>query len=343
MAELLKKEGGAAVKKPPASDVERGSVIEHYTWYDNNATTVNPWDGARSQRDLTRDALQKMRHSGLDLDACIPRTLTKPVDFATLKEFFTDGTPGRELIDSMASIESERLEQFRSLLASKEILQCLPEDECGEFAWKQLRAILGLEESDEVITYKVLKETKQQEHDVGALLSYLYPFEHRLSYREINPNRDVGSEKTGVAPNFIHSLDALHMRRFVRDMNRANHNDLWAVHDSFGCHANHVEKMRTILRDQFTAIHNLKTGFPNVLLNTVQSVLDKLPMQKLVELSKLWEKNHNASKKWQDLAQVNGDSLQITKKLLGIADLETVNDRLGDMDDGKNNSNYFVN
>ena len=72
------------------------------------------------------------------------------------------------------------------------------------------------------------------------------------------------------------------MRRFVRDMNRANHNDLWAVHDSFGCHANHVGKMRAILRDQFTVIHNLKTGFPNVLLNTVESVLDKLPMQELV-------------------------------------------------------------
>lgn len=343
MAELLKKEGGAVVQKPLVSGVERGSVIENYNWYDNNAKTVKPWDGARSHRDLTRDALQRYTRSDLDLDACIPKTLTKPVDFSTLKKFFPDETPGRDLIDSMASIESERLKQLRPLIASEEIQQCLPEDECGEFAWKQLRAILGLQESDEVITYKLLKETKEQEQDSAALLSYFYPFEHRLSYREINQNREVSGEKTGVAPNFIHSLDALHMRRFVRNMNRANHKDLWAVHDSFGCHANHIGKMRAILRDQFTAIHSLKTGFPNVLLNTVQGVLDKLPMQKLVELSKLWEKNHNESKKWQDLAKVNADPLQITKELLGIAVLENVNDQLGDMDDSKNNSNYFVN
>ena len=343
MAELLKKEGGAVVQKPLVSGVERGSVIENYNWYDNNAKSVKPWDGARSHRDLTRDSLQKYARSDLDLDACIPKTLTKPVDFSTLKKFFSDETPGRDLIDSMASIESERLKQLRPLIASEEIQQCLPEDECGEFAWKQLRAILGLQESDEVITYKVLKETKEQEQDSAALLSYFYPFEHRLSYREINQNREVSGEKTGVAPNFIHSLDALHMRRFVRNMNRANHKDLWAVHDSFGCHANHIGKMRAILRDQFTAIHSLKTGFPNVLLNTVQSVLDKLPMQKLVELSKLWEKNHNESQKWQDLAKVNADPLQITKELLGIAVLENVNDQLGDMDDSKNNSNYFVN
>lgn len=343
MAELLKKEGGAVVQKPPVSGTERGSVIQNYNWYDNEAKTVPPWDGARSHRDLARDALRSQGRSGLDLDSCIPKTLTKPVDFTTLNNFFGEGTPGRGLIDSMALIESERLEQVRSLIDSEEIQQCLPEDECGEFAWKQLRAILGIEESDEVIEYKILKETKQKEQDSAALLSYFYPFEHRLSYREVNPNRDIASEKTGVAPNFIHSLDALHMRRFVRDMNRANHNDLWAVHDSFGCHANHVGKMRAILREQFTVIHNLKTGFPNVLLNTVESVLDKLPTQELVELSKLWEKNHNESKEWQNLAKINDDSFQITKEILGITDLENLSGRLGDMDDSKNNSNYFVN
>ena len=109
------------------------------------------------------------------------------------------------------------------------------------------RAILSFEESDEVIEYKILKETKQKEQDSAALLSYFYPFEHRLSYREVNPNRDIAGEKTGVAP-FIHSLDAL-PTSFVRDANRANHNDLWAVHDSFGCHANHVGKMRAILEN----------------------------------------------------------------------------------------------
>ena len=344
MAELLKNEGGAVVHKPPVSGVERGSLVENCKWFDNTVRSLKPWnDGAHSHRDLTRDALEKLDRSGLDFDACIPKTLTKSVNFTTLRASFPDGTAGRELIDSMASIESERLEQFRSLIASEEILQCLPEDESGEVAWKQLRAVLGLEESDEVIAYDVLKKTKKDVQDSGALSSYFYPFKHLLTYREISHNRDISGEKTGVAPNFIHSLDALHMRRFVRDMNRANHNDLWAVHDSFGCHANHVGKMRAILRDQFTVIHNLKTGFPNVLLNTVQSVLDKLPMQKLVQLSKLWEKNHNASKTWQKLAEVHGDSLQITKQLLGIIVLENVSDRLGDMDDSKNNSNYFVN
>ena len=145
MAELLKKEGGAVVHKPPVSGVERGSLVENCKWFDNTQHSLKPWnDGAHSHRDLTRDALKKLDKSNVDFDACIPKTLTKPVNFTTLRASFPDGTAGRELIDSMASIESERLEQFRSLIASEEILQCLPEDESGEVDWNQLRAILGL-------------------------------------------------------------------------------------------------------------------------------------------------------------------------------------------------------
>ena len=46
---------------------------------------------------------------------------------------------------------------------------------------------------------------------------------------------------------------------------------------------------------------------------------------------------------FEKYAKENNHPLQITKKILGIAVLETVNDLLGEMDDGDNNSNYFVN
>ena len=76
----------------------------------------------------------------------------------------------------MALIESERLEQVRSLIDSEEIQQCLPEDECGEFAWKQLRAILGLEESDEVIEYKMFSKKQSKKNKTQQrCLSYFYP------------------------------------------------------------------------------------------------------------------------------------------------------------------------
>lgn len=342
MAELLKREAGGVVKKPPVSGVERGSMIENWKWYDNIATTVEPWSGARSHRRLTRDALKKQASAPHDLEACIPMTLTKPVNFSKLKTAFPEGTPGSDLVNSMEAIETERLEHLRSLIVSEEIQQCLPAEN-GKFAWGRLRAALSLEECDEPIPYENLKESKHEEQDSAALLSYFYPYEHRLSYQEIVNNRAVDREKTGVAPNFIHSLDALHMRRFVRNMNRANHEDLWAVHDSFGCHANHVEQMRTILREQFTVIHHLKTGSPNILLSTVQSVLDNLPLSKMVQLSKLWEEKHQDHKKWKNLAKEDSDPLQITKRILGITALENVKDQLGDMDESNNSSNYFVN
>jgi hypothetical protein len=87
----------------------------------------------------------------------------------------------------------------------------------------------------------------------------------------------------------------------------------------------------------------LKTGSPNILLNTVQSVLDNLPLSKMVQLSKLWEEKHQDHTKWKNLAKEDSDPMQITKRILGITALETVKDQLGDMDDSDNSSNYFVN
>ena len=72
MAELLKKEGGPVVQKPPVSGTERGSIIQNYNWYDNEAKTVPPWDGARSHRDLAQTPCG-VRDDGLDLDSCIQR------------------------------------------------------------------------------------------------------------------------------------------------------------------------------------------------------------------------------------------------------------------------------
>ncbi len=46
--------------------------------------------------------------------------------------------------------------------------------------------------------------------------------------------------------------------------------------------------MRTILRTQFSAIHNLATEEPNVLMKVVDRVLRGLPMQKLTRLSAYW-------------------------------------------------------
>ena len=64
----------------------------------------------------------------------------------------------------------------------------------------------------------------------------------------LNPNK----VKSSVAPNFIHSLDAYHMRETIRRMGSDNDElDFWAVHDSFGAHACEIDKLKEIVTSSF--------------------------------------------------------------------------------------------
>ena len=71
----------------------------------------------------------------------------------------------------------------------------------------------------------------------------------------MSDHRDVSGERRGIAPNFIHSLDACHMRLFATAMARNGVTDIWSVHDAFGCHPNHIEDMRYIVNKTFVEVH----------------------------------------------------------------------------------------
>lgn len=59
----------------------------------------------------------------------------------------------------------------------------------------------------------------------------------------------------GIAPNFIHSLDACHMGMSILAMQAEGIKSIAAVHDSFGTHACHVPLMRDIIRKEFVKLH----------------------------------------------------------------------------------------
>ncbi|MED5303754.1 MAG: DNA-directed RNA polymerase [Candidatus Thermoplasmatota archaeon] len=67
---------------------------------------------------------------------------------------------------------------------------------------------------------------------------------------------DLDSMSSSICPNFIHSLDACHMRTAINRLGR-EFGDLgfWAVHDSFGTHPSRVGKLRDVVIASFWDIH----------------------------------------------------------------------------------------
>ena len=240
------------------------SVINAY-WPESNAVSRGGWDGPRGMREVARENLGASY-------AMIPGHLGMPVDYTNLADGTLTETQSQQL-EELKAYESNR---FTNLLRqlSDESLRQVVENGHEHFDWKELNRVLGLEDSPEPPSYADLYNAKHQ--DAQAFIHFMYPAKSELSFRRIVRVPARQDELTGVAPNFVHSFDALHMRRFIRDMSRKGMkgvNDLWAVHDSFGCHANHVELMRSVVRDQFIAIHQLTSPKGGLLLDLVQDTL----------------------------------------------------------------------
>lgn len=70
--------------------------------------------------------------------------------------------------------------------------------------------------------------------------------------REVLPNVDTRKHRNGIAPNYIHSLDAAHLVLTAGCMEGAPIN---AVHDSFGAHAASVPHLEECLRASFVSLY----------------------------------------------------------------------------------------
>lgn len=82
---------------------------------------------------------------------------------------------------------------------------------------------------------------------------------------------DKKRQASGVAPNFIHSLDSAHLMATV---NLGEQNDIhdWAViHDSFGCHAADVDVLHACIREAFVEQYT-----PDVLQRFKEEIAEQL-------------------------------------------------------------------
>lgn len=58
-------------------------------------------------------------------------------------------------------------------------------------------------------------------------------------------------QKSGAAPNIVHSLDAVHLSMYIHDTDYP----VTVVHDSFGCHAGNMEKAFVDVRKKFLELY----------------------------------------------------------------------------------------
>ena len=84
--------------------------------------------------------------------------------------------------------------------------------------------------------------------------------------------------KSAISANFIHSIDAFHMRATITHLNNKIEDlSFWAIHDAFGTHACDIDKLMESVSEEFAKIHhkkNLQDWVKNMVDNPLMSVIN---------------------------------------------------------------------
>lgn len=78
----------------------------------------------------------------------------------------------------------------------------------------------------------------------------------KLSLKEDTGTISSRSQANGIAPNFVHSLDASHCVLTINKALERGLADFAMIHDSYGCHASDVETLNATLREAFVDMYS---------------------------------------------------------------------------------------
>lgn len=113
--------------------------------------------------------------------------------------------------------------------------------------------------------YPTMKQSKVKTYFNGSI--------HNLSYRTPKATHDPHRNANGIAPNFVHSMDAAALMDTV---NLAAHNGVdhfVAIHDAYGTHAADMAALSAVLRHSFVEMYENN----DVLEQFRQQVMEQLP------------------------------------------------------------------
>jgi DNA-directed RNA polymerase len=207
--------------------------------------------------------VEKAKVAMADLQGMVPVTNTSPITWETPSGFAVE--------QRYEKVEEERIKlAFNGFLMAagyfedtvKVTKQAIPWTTPAEFPVEQ--------------AYEKTDERDVQLAVSGARVQL------RLHLKKSTGEIDVRKQAQGIAPNFVHSMDASHLMFTVCKANDEGIKSFAMIHDSFGTHAADTAALFVIVREQFVEMYqtDVLADFHHSVALSVQDrpeLLDKLP------------------------------------------------------------------
>jgi len=135
----------------------------------------------------------------------------------------------------------------------------------------------------------------------------------RFTIKIHSEERSKPKETSGLPPNFVHSIDACHMRAFVEEFSQSSSNSvinpemfLWSVHDAFGSHPNFIDRLSEIATKTFFEVHESQDGISHLHTLIQQTLATCSPPQGNADKKKYEEYKSRLEKVKEDLDERSG-------------------------------------
>ena len=103
----------------------------------------------------------------------------------------------------------------------------------------------------------------------------------RFYTRYESETADPQRQRNGVAPNFIHSMDAAHLQRVVKSEFEKGNKNFLMIHDSFGTDVAHAGQLFKTIREEFVKLYDGQNWLEEFLKQVAYAIkdedMDKIP------------------------------------------------------------------
>lgn len=124
---------------------------------------------------------------------------------------------------------------------------------------------------------------------VDNVMLHIFGRKAQIILKRLKDDIDGRRQASGLSPNFVHSVDATHMRMVVRRLASEGVTGFAMIHDSFGTHAGHVELLAHVTREEFVVLHetDVLDAFREEIGSVLPeaTVLDRLPAHGTLDLA----------------------------------------------------------
>lgn len=183
-----------------------------------------------------------------------------------IEEAVRDRPEGRHAFQGTYLTDDGRWVESNGIFAASQFLAPLVWDAIGEVVVAARSAMEWLQEAASTIAKGGLPVAWRTPDGLPVQQAYYDTVDKRVALRMANveikmqlkqATDDVSRrrQQSGIAPNFVHSLDATALRRYVLYATQNGVNQFAMVHDSFGCTAADFDMMQACIRHAFVDLY----------------------------------------------------------------------------------------